>query len=222
MRRLVFTATLLSGFSLMLSAQIKPHTLDQQTYLSQIKTNPDKRLVEISKAIPGVMLDIRYATTNNFTDHIMYKQARAFARAPVVTALQQIQAALKPMGLGLKIFDAYRPYAVTVKFYELIKDTNFVADPRYGSRHNRGCAVDLTLADLKTGKALTMPTEFDSFSPKAAADYKELSEVQLKNRELLKLVMQAHGFKVLKTEWWHYDFTGWENYGLLDVPFYSL
>jgi len=152
----------------------------------------------------------------------MYQQARAFARLPVVKALQQVEADLQTRGLGLKIYDAYRPYSVTVKFYEMAKDTNFVANPRQGSKHNRGCAVDLSLIDLKTGKELDMPTGFDSFSRKAAANYPAVSPTQLNNRELLKTIMQAHGFKVLNTEWWHYDFNGWAGYELLDIPFGAL
>lgn len=133
-------------------------------YYREVKSDPNKRLVEIKKYIPGIVLDIRYATTNNFTHHQMYPQAKAYARLPVVLALQQVETDLAKKGLGLKIYDAYRPYSVTVKFYILVSDTNFVADPRKGSKHNRGCAIDLSLIDLKTGKELDMPTGFDSFS----------------------------------------------------------
>jgi D-alanyl-D-alanine dipeptidase len=188
-------------------------------YHREINANPNKKLVEIKNYIPGIQLDIRYATTNNFTHHIMYSQARAFVRLPVVLALQQVEADLKKQGLGLKIYDAYRPYAVTVKFYEVTPDTNFVADPRKGSKHNRGCAIDLSLVDLKTGKELDMPTGFDSFSKKAAAGYADLPKQEIDNRAILQAVMQAHGFHTISTEWWHFDFNGWQNYELLDVPF---
>jgi D-alanyl-D-alanine dipeptidase len=191
-------------------------------YQKEVKAQPDKRLVELKKYIPGIALDIRYATNNNFTHHVLYQQPRAFTRLPVARALKQIEAALKPMGLGLKIFDAYRPYAITVKFYEIARDTNFVADPRKGSRHNRGCAVDLTLINLKTGKELEMPTGFDSFSPKAAANYENLPPLAIHNREILWKMMESHGFKIYRTEWWHYDFNGWDKYELLDVPFEDL
>ena len=188
-------------------------------YRAEVKADPNKRLVEIKKIIPQIQLDIRYATTNNFTHHIMYKQARAFARLPVVMALKDVEDELKTQGLGLKIYDAYRPYTVTAHFYEVTPDTNFVADPRKGSKHNRGCAIDLSLIDLKTGKELDMPTGFDSFSKKAAANYPDLPQAEIANRELLKSVMQKHGFHVIGTEWWHYDFNGWQNYSLLDIPF---
>lgn len=191
-------------------------------YAADVKQHPETRLVEIKKYIPGIALDIRYATTNNFTHKVMYPQARAFARLPVVMALKGVQDELKTKGLGLKIYDAYRPYSITVKFYETALDTNFVADPRKGSKHNRGCAVDISVINLKTGKELEMPTGFDSFSKKAAANYPDLTPLQIANRELLKSTMQARGFKVIATEWWHYDFNGWAKYPLLDVPFATI
>ncbi|MGN6179691.1 MAG: M15 family metallopeptidase [Mucilaginibacter sp.] len=191
-------------------------------YRAEVKANPDKKLVEIKKVIPQIQLDIRYATTNNFTHHKMYKQARAFARLPVVMALKEVEDELKTQGIGLKIYDAYRPYAVTVHFYEVTPDTNFVADPHSGSKHNRGCAIDLSLMDLKTGKELDMPSGFDSFSKKASANYPYLPQKEIDNRELLKSVMQKHGFHVIGTEWWHYDYNGWQHYELLDVPFEEL
>lgn len=198
------------------------HIVDLRAYQRQIKTDPDKRLIEIKKEIPGIVLDIRYATTNNFMHRVMYSQARAFARAPVVKALQEVEVELNKQGLGLKIYDAYRPYTVTVAFFKMAHDTNFVASPKHGSHHNRGCAIDLSVIDLKTGRELEMPTPFDSFSVKAAANYPALPAIQLANRELLKSAMQAHGFKVLPTEWWHFDFIGWEHYELLDIPFSGL
>ena len=188
-------------------------------YMQQIKAHPETRLVEIKNYIPGIALDIRYATTNNFTRHQMYKEAKAFARLPVVLALKDVEADLKSRGLGIKIYDAYRPYTITVKFYEIARDTNFVADPRKGSKHNRGCAIDMSLIDLKTGKELDMPTGFDSFSKRASANYPNLPKQEIDNRELLKSVMSAHGFTVVPTEWWHYDFNGWSKYPLLDIPF---
>jgi D-alanyl-D-alanine dipeptidase len=193
-----------------------------KSYEAYIKSNPDSRLVEIKKYIPAIALDIRYATTNNFTHHQMYKEAKAFARLQVVAALKQVEEDLKVKGLGLKIFDAYRPYAITAKFYEVTPDTNFVADPRKGSKHNRGCAVDLTLIDLKTGKELDMPTGFDSFSKKAAANYSDLPQQEIDNRAILRDAMQFHGFHEISTEWWHFDFNGWQNYPLLDIPFLQI
>lgn len=198
------------------------HVANKAQYLQQVKKDPAKALVEIIKYIPGIQLDIRYATTNNFMQQRMYAQARAFTRLPVAKALKAVEAELKTKGLGLKIYDGYRPYTITEKFYQKASDKNFVANPKKGSKHNRGCAIDLSLIDLKTGKELVMPTPFDSFSPKAAAGYKELPPLEIQNRELLKSVMESHGFRVLGNEWWHFDFIGWQNFELLDVPFEQL
>jgi D-alanyl-D-alanine dipeptidase len=194
----------------------------EQEYRNQVHQNKNKALIEIKKAVPGIKLDIRYATKNNFMKQVMYKQARAFARRPVVQQLRIIQAELKKKGYGLKIFDAYRPYAITVDFYKRASDKNFVANPAEGSKHNRGCAVDLTLIDLKTGKDIPMPTPYDSFEPAAAPHYNKLPEQIIKNRDFLIQTMQAHGFKVMYNEWWHFDFTGWPSYELMDIPFESL
>ena len=191
-------------------------------YKESVKTHPDNELVNIKKAIPTVVLDIRYATKNNFMQQVMYKQAIAFARKPVVEQLKIIQEVLKSKGLGLKIFDAYRPYAVTIAFYQKATDKNFVAHPAKGSRHNRGCAIDLTLVDLKTGKELPMPTPYDSFEEAASPSFAKLPAPVIKNRDLLIDVMQANGFKVIDNEWWHFDFVGWANYDLMDIPFEKL
>lgn len=153
---------------------------------------------------------------------VMYKQARAFARKPVVDRLKRIQTDLNRKGYGLKIFDAYRPYAVTIAFYKKASDKAFVANPKKGSRHNRGCAVDLTLIDLKTGKELEMPTAYDSFAPQASPTFKDLPVQVIKNRDYLVSVMARYGFRVIDNEWWHYDFTGWKNYDLMDIPFEKL
>jgi len=209
-----------------LCAQQNPYGLaiisNKQDYQKSVSKDPNKALVDIKKAVPGVVLDIRYATKNNFMKQVMYPSARAFARKPVVEQLKKIQAELKKKGYGLKIFDAYRPYAITVAFYQKASDKNFVAHPKSGSRHNRGCAVDLSIIDLKTGKEVPMPTAYDSFSPTAAADYQQLPAGIKKNRDFLISVMQKHGFRVMYNEWWHYDFKGWEQYELMDIPFQKL
>ena len=140
---------------------------DMAEYQSAVKSNPDKELINLEKFIPGLVLDIRYATTNNFTGEVIYTIPRAYARRPVAEAMKKAQAELKENGLGIKVFDAYRPYKATVKFYEVYKDTTYVASPYRGSRHNRGCAVDITLIDLNTGEELKMPTGYDSFKKEA-------------------------------------------------------
>jgi D-alanyl-D-alanine dipeptidase len=195
---------------------------DYQQYKADVAKNPNLELVDIKKAIPSVVLDIRYATKDNFMKQVMYKQARAFARKPVVEKLKLIQAALKKDGYGLKIYDGYRPYAVTVSFYQKASDKNFVANPAKGSKHNRGCAVDLSIIDLKTGKDVPMPTPYDSFEAAAAPHYNNLPAPIIKNRDYLINTMQAHGFKVIYNEWWHFDFIGWQDYDLMDIPFEKL
>lgn len=191
-------------------------------YKKSVAENPDKQLVELAKYIPGLKLDIRYATKNNFAKQAVYKQARAFARLPVANALKKVQAELKKSDLGLKIFDGYRPYSVTVKFFDIASDKNFVANPKDGSRHNRGCAMDLTIVNLKTGKDLNMPTPYDSFAAAASPDYKDLPADVIKNRDLLITLMERNGFRVLDNEWWHFDFKGWKNFELMDIGFEQL
>jgi len=195
---------------------------DYKSYKADYKKNPNNELVEIKKAIPAIVLDIRYATKNNFMQQVMYKQARAFARKPVVEQLKKIQSILNKQGYGLKIFDAYRPYAITLAFYAKASDKNFVANPAKGSKHNRGCAVDLTIIDLKTGKDVPMPTPYDSFAPEAAPHFDKLPVAVIKNRDFLIATMQANGFRVIYNEWWHFDFNGWQNYELMDIPFEQL
>ena len=169
-------------------------------------------------ATTGVALDLRYATTNNFMHERLYPVAKAYLRAPVAAALADTERELAAEGLGLKVWDAYRPYSVTVKMWEPIKNPDYVADPKKGSRHNRGAAVDLTLIDLRTGKELPMPTGFDDFTPRARNDFNDLPAEAIANRARLRDVMTRHGFEPLPSEWWHYDFKGWEKFELLDVP----
>ena len=191
-------------------------------YQRSILLDSNNTLLEISKFIPGIKLDIRYAGTNNFSGKAVYDQARAFARAPVVKALESVQHDLNKRGLGLKIYDGYRPYSVTVKFFEIASDKNFVANPQKGSRHNRGCAIDLTLVKLRNGKEIKMPTTYDSFAPEASSNFKDLPRRVIRKRDLLIAVMTQYGFSVLDNEWWHFDFKDWKQYDLMDIPFKDL
>ncbi len=191
-------------------------------YKQSVKANPDNELINLEHYIPGVVLEIGYATTNNFTGEKIYTLARAYARKPVAEALKKIQAELKPQGLGLKIFDGYRPYSATVKFYETYHDTTYVASPYKGSRHNRGCALDLTLIELKTGKELQMPTGWDSFK-KEAWPSTPVADPQIRaNRKLLIDTMEKFGFTVYESEWWHFDFVGWQKFAVMDIDFEEL
>jgi D-alanyl-D-alanine dipeptidase len=191
-------------------------------YVKSIKVNPDNELIDLEEFIPGIVLDIRYATTNNFTGEKIYTLAKAYARKPVAESLKKVQADLKSQGLGVKIFDAYRPYKATVKFYEVYRDTTYVASPYKGSRHNRGCALDLTLIDLKSGEELKMPTGYDSFTKAAWPSTPVNDPVVKKNRQLLIQAMQKHGFRVNSSEWWHFDFIGWKKFDVLDIDFEEL
>ncbi len=189
---------------------------DRAAYERLVRTDPDKRLVDLGTL--GFLLDIRYATENNFMKRQLYPVAKAYLRAPAASALANVQRELAARGLGIKVFDAYRPYRVTVAMWEPIKNPDYVADPAKGSRHNRGAAVDLTLVDLKTGAELPMPTPYDDFTSRAAHAFTDLPADVLANRALLRDVMTRHGFEPLPSEWWHYDFRGWERFELMDVP----
>ncbi len=193
-----------------------------QSYKELAVKDSNNLLVDIKKFIPTIKLDIRYSTKNNFLGEPVYNSARAFLRLPAAIALKHIQKELSIIGLGLKIFDAYRPYGATVKFYDKVKDTMYVASAYSGSRHNRGCAVDLTLISLKTSKPLDMPTGFDSFLEKAHSDYLKLPPSEIKNRDLLIGVMAKYGFINLDSEWWHYDFKDWKKFDLMDLSFDQL
>ncbi len=181
-------------------------------------------LVELKKMVPGVKLDIRYATKNNFTHRPMYTQARAFLQRPAAEALVKVSAELKPLGYGLLVFDGYRPWAVTKIFWDITPDSNkrFVANPAKGSRHNRGCAVDLSLYDLKTGKEIQMTGAYDEMSERSYPTYTGGTEQQRKMRDLLRAKMEEQGFKVNEFEWWHFDYNDWPNYAITNVPFEAL
>ena len=177
--------------------------------------------VDAKKYDFSLLLDIRYATKNNFTHEAVYPEARCILRSPVAQALSRVQSALKVQGLRLKVFDCYRPLSVQKKFWALVPDEKYVADPQKGSRHNRGAAVDVSLVD-REGKELEMPTGYDDFSVRAHRNFKALPKLALNHRELLEKAMAAEGFIGLDTEWWHFDFRGWESFPIEDIPFSSI
>lgn len=185
---------------------------------NDIPSKTPVEFIELNKMNPNILLDIRYATTNNFTGKVVYPEARAFLVKEAALSLDSVQKELETMGLGLKIFDGYRPLSVQKIFWEIMPDERYVADPKKGSRHNRGMAVDLTLV-YKDGKELSMPTEYDDFTEKAHRDYLNLTEEQIKNSKILENVMTKYGFTGLPTEWWHFDYKGWEKYEALDIDF---
>ncbi len=175
-------------------------------------------LVEVTSVNPAIKLDLRYATENNFLKKQVYPEARCFVRYEAAKQLNDIQNELETLGLGLKIFDGYRPHSVQKQMWEILPDTNYVADPARGSRHNRGAAVDVTLID-SLGNELPMPTGFDDFTAKADHTFMKLPANVCLNRWILKTIMEKHGFKSIKEEWWHYDLIGWEKYDVLDLSF---
>jgi zinc D-Ala-D-Ala dipeptidase len=193
-----------------------------ELYEETVEIDENKRLVNLEEFIPGIVLDIRYATNDNFTGSVLYDTSAAFLRYPAAWALRKIQERLSMHNLGLKIWDAYRPYSVTEHLWEYVQDPRYAADPRNGSRHNRGCAVDLTLIYLDSGDEVSMPTVYDDFTEKAHIDFTDLPAEILEHRELLREVMERFGFTVLPSEWWHFDFNGWEGYELMDIPFKQL
>jgi zinc D-Ala-D-Ala dipeptidase len=204
------------------SSYTRPPVTDQwKVYRDQALHDSSKKMVELKSMIPGIVYDLRYAGINNFMRRRMYAAGtnNTFLRLPAAKALRQVQMELNEKGLGLKIFDAYRPYSVTVLFWELVKDERYVANPSKGSGHNRGIAVDLTIIDSKTGKELDMGTGFDNFTDTAHSTFTALPEQVLQNRKLLRTTMEKYGFKVLDTEWWHFYLPDASRYEILDIEF---
>jgi len=191
-------------------------------YEATVKADSNKQMVELKSMVPGLVYDLRYASDKNFMRRNMYpgKTSYTFLRLPAARALAQAQKDLNERGMGLKIFDAYRPYSVTEKFWELVLNEKYVADPKKGSGHNRGISVDLTIIYTHNGKELQMPTGFDNFSDTAHHNFMNIPFEALQNRKILKDVMEKYGFKMFETEWWHYSWPDEKNYyEAMDIPF---
>jgi D-alanyl-D-alanine dipeptidase len=189
----------------------------------EIEKNPDKQMIDIKHFIPKIVMDLKYATNENFMHQKLYPPvATTFLRKPAAEKLKKIVNELKSQNFILKIFDAYRPYSITEKMWKKVRDDRYAADPSKGSGHNRGAAVDLTLINAATGKELPMGTGFDNFTDTAHSDFKELSPEILRNRNLLKTVMEKYGFKQLNTEWWHFYLPNSSSFELLDISFEDL
>jgi len=181
----------------------------------------EAQLIELRKLDKSIKLDIRYATADNFVGRAVYPEARAFLQRPAAEAVVRVHKLLKKEGLGLVIYDGYRPWAITKLFWEVVRvdQRQFVADPAKGSKHNRGCAVDLSIIDLKTGKPIPMPSDYDEFNERASPDYKGGTDVERANRDKLRRLMEAEGFTVNSSEWWHFDYNGWQQYAIYDISF---
>jgi zinc D-Ala-D-Ala dipeptidase len=193
----------------------------QETTQQQLRP-PD--LVEVTRLDSTIKLDIRYATSRNFMKRKMYSQPRAFLQRPAAEALVRANAKLHKRGFGLVIFDAYRPWSVTKQFWELTppEKRDYVANPKEGSRHNRGGAVDVTMFGLSTGKEVDMPSDYDDFSERASPDYAGGTAAQRHLRNLLRSIIESEGFVVSANEWWHFNYKDWNAYGVLDIPFENL
>ena len=172
-------------------------------------------LVELIRISPKILLDIRYATSNNFTGQIVYSSLRCFLLHKTAVRLHRVQLELEKMGLGLKVFDGYRPPSAQEIFWRLVPNTRYVADPKIGSKHTRGASVDLTL--VRGTQELLMPTDFDDFTEKASRNYSGGSKEALMNRDFLEQAMKSQGFIPYEHEWWHYDDPDWKDCPLLDV-----
>lgn len=181
-------------------------------------------LVELVTLDPTIRLDIRYAGRDNFLGEPVYTQARAFLQRPAAEALVRANRKLSTQGYGLLVHDGYRPWYVTRVFWDATPPDkhDFVADPAEGSKHNRGCAVDLTLYELATGKVVEMPSLYDEMSARAHAEYTGGTARQRELRDLLRTTMESEGFAVYPPEWWHYDYRDWESYAVENVPFEDL
>jgi D-alanyl-D-alanine dipeptidase len=185
--------------------------------LLAVPARADDVLIDIATVAPSVKLDLRYATADNFMKKKLYPVARCLLHREVAVALADVARDLAARHLGLKLWDCYRPLSIQKKFWALLPDERYVADPQKGSRHNRGAAVDVTLVDEK-GHELVMPTPFDEFSPRAHRDFTGASPAAANNRSLLEAAMARRGFTGLPTEWWHFDFRGWERWPVADQP----
>jgi D-alanyl-D-alanine dipeptidase len=193
-------------------------------------TPPEERnlaapdLVEVVTLDRSIKLDIRYATTNNFLGTKIYEEGRAFLQRPAAEALVGAHQELGRLGYGILVHDAYRPWFVTKLFWDATPPDKhrFVANPAHGSRHNRGCAVDVTLYELATGNAVQMPSLYDEMSDRAKPTYGGGTPEQRRLRDLLRTAMEAQGFLVNEDEWWHFDYKDWKLFPIGNEPFDKL
>jgi D-alanyl-D-alanine dipeptidase len=220
------------GFAQEVSFRITPLRPVEELRAEALKQQPPGErgtflkpdLVELVKLDPTIKLDIRYATTNNFLGTPVYTQARAFLQRPAAEGLLRAHRELQAQGYGLIIHDGYRPWYVTKIFWDATPDDKkiFVANPATGSNHNRGCAVDLSLYDLKTGKEVKMPSGYDEMTDRAFADYAGGTADERSRRALLRQAMEKQDFLVNPKEWWHFDYKDWKQYPILNVKFEDL
>ena len=216
LRRKPFLKILASAFIFVLFSG-----LAAQTAAPREENKREADLIDLKQLDKSIKLDIRYATSNNFVGRPVYPEARAFLQRPAAEAVVHVHQLLKKEGLGIVVYDGYRPWAITKLFWEVVREDQrkFVADPAKGSKHNRGCAIDLGIYDRKTGKAIPMPSGYDEFSERASPDYSGGTDEERANRDKLRRLMEAEGFTVNANEWWHFDYNGWEQYAIYDISF---
>ena len=199
-----------------------PLTLRGKDLKIQSDSNPALQMIPLEGRIPHLKIDQRYTTTTNFTGQVLYKKHGVYLRKAAADRLQLVADSLAKLGLGILVFDGYRPYAATLKMWKIVPDDRYAANPANGSGHNRGIAVDLTLYSMATGDTLPMPTGFDDFTEKAHHNYQHLPAEVLANRATLKQVMEHFGFVALPTEWWHFYLPEPKRYPLMDLSFPTL
>jgi len=184
---------------------------------SSLQSQTPVDMVDISKLDSTIIIDLKYATADNFLNDTLYSANICLLRKPVAERLVQVHKTLRKRGLGLKVWDGYRPLSVQKKMWKKLPDPKFVANPERGSNHNRGAAVDVTLVDLQ-GNELEMPTYFDDFSEKASIHYTKISDEAKKNREILQDAMKRFGFMPINSEWWHFNDKDIKKYSVMDIP----
>ena len=198
-------------FTSLLVVVITCATVHGNKSFAQQSSPIDYDLVEIEQINPKIIIDLKYATPHNFTKEVVYTFKKCYLKKRVAQQLSRVQIDLESIGLGLKVWDGYRPMSAQQRFWELVPDPRYVSPPGKGGRHTRGTAIDLTLID-KEGKELLMPTAYDDFSIKAHRNYFKLPQISIKNRNILQHYMIKHGFTGLSTEWWHFDYQSWRKF----------
>lgn len=206
---------------ILLAALLTLVTLPQDAPPKEAGPFRSPELVELVTLDSTIKLDVRYATPNNLAGRAVYTEARALLQRPAAEALVRVHRALGQKGYGLLVFDGYRPWRVTKLFWDVTppEKREFVADPSKGSKHNRGCAVDLSLYELASGREVEMPSVYDDMSPRAYPTYTGGTEEPRARRDLLRAAMEREGFTVEPNEWWHFNYKDWTQYPILDIPF---
>lgn len=215
MKRIPFTVVMLFALALLSVVSLGQEPPKEEGVFRK------PELVELVKLDKTIRLDVRYATPNNFLGRPVYTEARAFLQRPAAEALVRVNRALRKKGYGLVIHDGYRPWSVTKLFWDATPEDKkeFVADPSKGSRHNRGCAVDLSMFELKTGRIVVMPSAYDEMTERSHINYAGGTEAERRVRDVLRQAMEAEGFVVYEPEWWHYDYKDWQQYPILNISF---